>query len=90
MPYHPGSGSGSENSALKKDIISIVLRRTECNVKKQRVKKYTPVTSCDKVPRELCAPVGCGFKQVEKNYSAVTLIRCRGSAVHLSAAASSR
>jgi len=37
--------------------------RTECKVKKQTVKKYSPVTSCDKVPRELCAPVGCGFKQ---------------------------
>ena len=31
---------------------------------KKQVKKYTPITGCTKEPRELCAPAGCGFKQV--------------------------
>jgi len=37
--------------------------REECTVTKQMVKKYSPVTSCKKVPMKLCAPAGCGFKQ---------------------------
>jgi len=37
--------------------------RSECTVKKALVKKYSPVTSCKKVPRQLCAPAGCGFKE---------------------------
>ena len=38
--------------------------RQECSVKKEEVKKYTPVTGCTKEPTELCAPAGCGFKEV--------------------------
>jgi len=36
--------------------------REECSVTKKLVKKYSPVTNCVKVPRELCAPAGCGVK----------------------------
>ena len=35
-----------------------------CTVEKKLVKKYTPVTACYKEPRELCAPRGCGFRNV--------------------------
>ena len=38
--------------------------RQECQVIKKTIKKYTPMTSCAKEPRELCAPTGCGFKEV--------------------------
>jgi len=37
--------------------------RNECKVTKAKVKKYSPVTSCKKVPTELCAPAGCGFSE---------------------------
>merc|ERR1712012_1126993 len=37
--------------------------REVCNVRKQRVKKFAPITGCTKEPRELCAPAGCGFKE---------------------------
>jgi hypothetical protein len=33
---------------------------------KKAVKKYTPVTACSKEPREVCAPAGCGIKEVRK------------------------
>ena len=33
----------------------------KCSVKSELVKKVTPETSCHKVPKKLCAPVGCGF-----------------------------
>ncbi len=29
----------------------------------QLVKKLTPETKCQKVPKELCAPKGCGYVQ---------------------------
>jgi len=35
--------------------------RQECNVVKQEVKKYSPVTSCTKEPREVCASSGCNL-----------------------------
>ena len=38
--------------------------RNECKVVKKAVKKYSPVTGCTKEPREICAPAGCGFKEV--------------------------
>jgi len=34
----------------------------KCSVEKKLVKKYTPMTGCEKVPREVCAPAGCGYK----------------------------
>ena len=38
--------------------------REQCSVTKQKVKKVTPETGCDKQPVELCAPRGCGFTSV--------------------------
>ena len=35
-----------------------------CSIEKNKVKKYTPETKCYKEPRELCAPRGCGFRNV--------------------------
>merc|ERR550532_1592140 len=37
--------------------------RQECTVVKKKVTKYTTMTGCNKEPTELCAPVGCGFKE---------------------------
>ena len=39
--------------------------REVCRVNKQSVKKFRPVTSCTKEPRQLCAPAGCGFSKVQ-------------------------
>ena len=36
-----------------------------CTLEKQEVKKYTPETVCEKVPKEMCAPAGCGLKEVK-------------------------
>ena len=36
--------------------------REVCDVSKKNVKKFTPITQCDKVPVTLCGPAGCGFK----------------------------
>ena len=38
--------------------------RNECTVVKKKIKKYSPETTCEKIPTELCAPPGCGFKEV--------------------------
>jgi len=35
----------------------------KCTLNKQLVKKYTPETKCEKVPREVCAPEGCCIKE---------------------------
>merc|ERR1712127_1029878 len=35
--------------------------REVCTLEKQQVKKYTPDTYCQKVPKEMCAPRGCGI-----------------------------
>ena len=40
--------------------------RNVCTVKTQKIKKYSPETTCEKVPTELCAPPGCGFKEVKQ------------------------
>ena len=37
-----------------------------CNITTELVTKYTPETFCEKVPHELCAPIGCGFVEVFK------------------------
>ncbi len=34
-----------------------------CNVRTELVTKSTPETACKKVPKEKCAPAGCGFVQ---------------------------
>jgi len=44
----------------------------ECQITKKKVTKYTPMTGCDKVPTELCAPVGCGFKEGPEECHPVT------------------
>jgi len=33
----------------------------KCEVQAKQVKKFLPKTKCTKVPKELCAPAGCGF-----------------------------
>ena len=33
-------------------------------MEKQQVKKYTPDTSCTKIPKELCAPKSCNIVEV--------------------------
>ena len=38
--------------------------RQECKLSKKAVTKYTTMTGCNKEPTELCAPAGCGFKEV--------------------------
>ena len=35
----------------------------KCSVASELVKKFTPETKCHKMPKELCAPSGCGFVQ---------------------------
>jgi len=35
----------------------------KCTLEKKMVKKYTPQTSCQKVPKEMCSPKGCGVKE---------------------------
>jgi len=35
----------------------------KCQLSKQKVKKFTPETKCEKVPREVCAPEGCCIKE---------------------------
>ena len=34
-------------------------------MEKQQVKKYTPDTSCTKIPKQLCAPESCNIVEVE-------------------------
>ena len=38
--------------------------RQQCNLEKKTTTKYTTMTGCNKEPTELCAPKGCGFKEV--------------------------
>ena len=33
-------------------------------MEKQQVKKYTPDTSCTKIPKQLCAPESCNIVEV--------------------------
>merc|ERR1711936_1163591 len=35
--------------------------REVCTLEKQQVKKYTPDTSCTKIPKQLCAPQSCNI-----------------------------
>merc|ERR1740137_298101 len=35
----------------------------KCSLEKKMVKKYTPQTACQKVPKEMCSPKGCGVKE---------------------------
>ena len=38
--------------------------RQQCTMEKKLTTKYTTMTGCNKEPTELCAPKGCGFKEV--------------------------
>ena len=38
--------------------------REVCTLEKQQVKKYTPDTSCTKIPKQLCAPESCNIVEV--------------------------
>jgi len=40
--------------------------RLQCKIKKQTSYKYQPVTECNLVPVEICAPAGCGVKEGEE------------------------
>ena len=41
--------------------------------------KYTTMTGCNKEPTELCAPVGCGFKEVRlSNIFVFNILACQG------------
>ena len=40
--------------------------RQQCNLEKKTTTKYTTMTGCNKEPTELCAPKGCGFKEVRR------------------------
>ena len=51
------------NIGIYKKIKTFLLRN-KCTVTTKKVKKYSPVTNCRKVPITLCAPAGCGFKAV--------------------------
>jgi len=37
--------------------------KEKCTISNKKVKKYTPHTSCKKVPKEACSPRGCGVKE---------------------------
>lgn len=37
--------------------------REKCTLDRKMVKKYTPQTSCKKMPQEVCPPAGCGLKE---------------------------
>ena len=39
--------------------------KQECSLSKQTVTKCTTMTGCHKEPTELCAPKGCGHKEVK-------------------------
>ena len=39
-----------------------------CSVEKRKVKKTSPKTGCDKIPKLMCAPVGCGVREVILKY----------------------
>merc|ERR1740137_395314 len=47
-----------------------------CSVEKKEVKKYTPKTSCQKVPKKMCSPNGCGIKEgpVERQDKVKTVV----------------
>merc|ERR1711971_1234288 len=40
--------------------------RQVCDIKTQTVSHYSPVTECEKVPVELCAPAGCSFREADE------------------------
>jgi len=40
--------------------------RQVCDIKTQTVSHYSPVTECEKVPVELCAPAGCSFRESDE------------------------
>ena len=33
----------------------------KCSLRSELVKKVSPETSCEKIPKQMCAPRGCGF-----------------------------
>ena len=38
--------------------------REVCTVERRKVKKSSPRIGCDKTPKLMCAPTGCGIKEV--------------------------
>ena len=52
--------------------------REVCSLEKQQVKKYTPDTSCQKVPKEMCAPKGCGIVEVGQPWSSGAPVLTQG------------
>ena len=37
--------------------------REVCSVEKRKVNKSSPRTGCDKIPKLMCAPIGCGMRE---------------------------
>ena len=48
--------------------------RQQCTMEKKLTTKYTTMTGCNKEPTELCAPKGCGFKEVRTDHIYFILI----------------
>ena len=38
--------------------------REVCSVEKRKVNKSSPQTGCDKIPKLMRAPIGCGMREV--------------------------
>ena len=52
------------NSPLPDKVHFVQWPREVCTLEKQQVKKYTPDTSCTKIPKQLCAPQSCNIVEV--------------------------
>ena len=48
------------------DTYLLNFRYLQCRLEKRVVKKTNPETSCQKMPREICAPSNCVFQKSEK------------------------
>jgi len=64
-------GNSLSNLESDQDLLSIGEECEDwpvqkCTLEKKTVKKVNPETSCRKVPRDICAPSNCVFKNTEK------------------------